>query len=100
MQLKVGERLACGDCGVQVIVVRTAAGDVDVTCDGRALDGIDGAAASKGAADAAAGTQLGKRYVDEKSGLELLCTSSGAGTLEAAGAPMQLKAAKVLPSSD
>lgn len=46
------------------------------------------------------GTQLGKRYVDESSGLELLCTKAGAGTLAIAAKRLSLKTAKPLPSSD
>lgn len=43
---------------------------------------------------------LGKRYTDEESGLELLCTKAGPGTLTCAGRVMPLKDAKPLPSSD
>ena len=45
-------------------------------------------------------TLLGKRYVHEDSGLELLCTKGGAGTLRVDGAPLGIKQAKNLPSSD
>jgi hypothetical protein len=48
----------------------------------------------------AGGTQMGKRYADEASGLEVLCTKAGAGTLTLDGAPIELKGAKPLPSSD
>ena len=46
------------------------------------------------------GTLLGKRYADEASGLELLCTKAGAGTLTLDGSALEVKSAKPLPSSD
>jgi len=47
-----------------------------------------------------AATLIGKRYVDAADSVELLCTSSGTGTLTCDGAPMTIKAAKPLPASD
>ncbi len=52
------------------------------------------------APDAAAGTQLGKRYVSEAGDLEVLCTKPGEGTLSLDGAPLTIKGAKPLPASD
>jgi hypothetical protein len=43
---------------------------------------------------------VGKRYVDEATGVELLCVKAGAGPLEFAGNRLTLKSAKPLPSSD
>ena len=48
----------------------------------------------------AGGTQLGKRYADESSGIEVLCTKAGDGTLTLDGSPLEIKGAKPLPSSD
>jgi hypothetical protein len=48
----------------------------------------------------AGGTQLGKRYADESSGIEVLCSKSGEGTLTLDGKPLEVKGAKPLPSSD
>jgi hypothetical protein len=45
-------------------------------------------------------SELGKRYICEKCGGELLCTRPGGGTMECCDTPMQRKAAKPLPSSD
>jgi hypothetical protein len=50
--------------------------------------------------DAAKGTALGKRYVDEAGTLELLCTKPGEGSLGSGGVLLALKEAKPLPSSD
>ena len=46
------------------------------------------------------GTLLGKRYVDEASGIELLCSKGGSGSLACDGRAMTVKGAKPLPSSD
>jgi hypothetical protein len=43
---------------------------------------------------------LGKRYMCEKCGTEALCNKGGTGDLECCDAPMKLKEAKPLPSSD
>lgn len=47
-----------------------------------------------------AGTLLGKRYTDVATGIEVLCTKAGTGTLSLDGRPLDLKEAKPLPSSD
>ena len=44
--------------------------------------------------------QLGKRYMCESCGTEVLCNKPGAGTVECCGQSMKLKEAKPLPSSD
>jgi len=48
----------------------------------------------------AGGTQLGKRYADDSSGIEVLCTKAGEGTLTLDGERLEIKGAKPLPSSD
>ncbi len=50
--------------------------------------------------DAAKGTALGKRYLNEAGDLELLCTKPGEGSLGVGGTLLTLKEAKPLPSSD
>jgi hypothetical protein len=46
------------------------------------------------------GTQMGKRFADPDSGIEVLATKGGAGSLSLDGQPLALKDAKPLPSSD
>jgi hypothetical protein len=46
------------------------------------------------------GSALGKRYISEGIGLEVLCTKAGSGGLVARGIPLEEKRAKPLPSSD
>ena len=48
----------------------------------------------------AAGTLLGKRYVDTDGAIELLCVKAGKGSLAIDGVALQTKDAKPLPSSD
>ena len=51
--------------------------------------------------DAAPGSnQLGKRYVCDTCESEIMCVKGGAGHFHCHGAPMALKSAKPLPSSD
>jgi hypothetical protein len=45
-------------------------------------------------------TLIGKRFRDETSGLEVLCTKAGVGSLSIGGVPVPMKEAKPLPSSD
>ncbi|CAJ1500598.1 hypothetical protein [[Mycobacterium] burgundiense] len=50
--------------------------------------------------DAQDGTLLGKRYVCDGSGLEVLCTKAGAGSLAFEDTPLVQQGAKPLPPSD
>jgi hypothetical protein len=98
--VKAGQQLQSDTCTTKVVVVRAPDPDVVVECGGRPM--VEVGAARGGAAPTAAehGTALGKRYVDGASGLELLCVTAGVGDLACNGAPMSLKDAKPLPSSD
>jgi hypothetical protein len=44
--------------------------------------------------------QLGKRYICDVCGTEILCNKPGAGNAACCGKDMNLKEAKPLPSSD
>lgn len=100
-QLKPGARLRSAVCTTEVIVVKAPAREIEVACGGSRMLGSD---EDRPAADplAAAGdpTLLGKRYTNAEEDLEVLCTKAGDGSLEADGAPLVLKDAKPLPSSD
>ena len=102
MNLKPGQSLASGVDSTTVVVVRPAEGDVTLTCGGVPMsDGKVGSGDGSGIeADHVGGALLGKRYVDETSGLEVLCTKAGHGRLALDGAVLEIKAAKPLPSSD
>jgi hypothetical protein len=99
--MKVGARLRSTVCATTAVVVRAAAPDAVVECGGAPMaEGPGDPGTGTVAAGADGGTLLGKRYQDETTGLELLCTKSGAGGLSVDGRPLQLKAAKALPASD
>ena len=102
-RLKVGTRLKSAVCAAEVMVVAAPADrDVELSCGGAPMVAQGGAAPSGVAMDPAAsgGTALGKRYVNADGSLELLCVKPGKGSLASSGAPLTLKEAKQLPSSD
>jgi hypothetical protein len=101
--VSVGQRLRSQVCTTEVIVVRAPDHPVELTCGGHpmARDPAIGAGAANGASSASGGgTQLGKRYVDEPAGLEVLCVKPGSGALAADGRHLTLKSARPLPASD
>lgn len=101
MELKAGTRLRSAMSEAEVIVVRTAGGDVDLICGGVPMVEGDGGTTGQLAPSGDDGSVvLGKRYVDEDDTIEVLCTKPGAGTLAVGGRPLVLKSAKPLPSSD
>jgi hypothetical protein len=98
-----GQRLRSQACTTEVIVVRAPDRQVELTCGGHpmARDQATGAGTANGASAASGGgTRLGKRYVDEPTGLEVLCVKPGDGTVAADGRDLTLKSAKPLPASD
>jgi len=101
-ELSPGTKLRSVVCETEVIVVRPADEAVAVDCGGSPMATAEEAPDPTGAPaeGLAGGTPLGKRYHHEPSGLELLCTRPGDGTLSIDGEPIPLKDAKPLPSSD
>lgn len=97
--IKPGARLRSSVSEVEVVIVRAGSGaeSAALTCGGQPLLDIDSAPGSGGSGEE---VLLGKRYVDEDSGIELLCTKGGAGPLALAGRDLTVKGAKTLPSSD
>ncbi len=83
MPSQMGKRFECAEHGAQYMV--TKAGSGDLSC--------------ADAGDAGA-SQLGKRYSCGVCGATLLCTKAGTGVICCDGVPMELLAAKALPSSD
>lgn len=103
MELKAGSRLKSAVCATQVMVIAAPAGEVALSCGGAPMLGV----AENAPADAPeinpqhkGGTLIGKRYTDAEGALEILCTKPGEGSLAAGGAPLKIKEAKALPSSD
>jgi hypothetical protein len=89
MELKPGSRIADDGGTVEVVVIRAPGTDVSfhVTHD-------------PDASGATGEVLLGKRYVDEETGTEVLCSKNGSGFLVLDGRVMEVKQAKPLPSSD
>jgi hypothetical protein len=99
--LTVGKRLRSSRCGTEVIVIRAPHATVELCCGDHPMTAADGAPATTPAVPAAEqATVLGKRYVDDETGLEVLCTKPGPGALVADGRRLALKAARALPASD
>ncbi len=44
--------------------------------------------------------QLGRRYVDEQTGIQVLCTKAGEGSLYVDEREMEVQQPRALPSSD
>src|SRR5437588_12726515 len=82
MELQSGARLRSATDSTEVIVVRAPGEPVDLRCGGHPMVPIDAEAPSASVgAGFDEGTQLGKRYEDEDSGLEVLCTKPGPASL-------------------
>lgn len=101
MELKAGSQLKSAVSTTEVVVVKAPGEPVTLTCGGVPMRGKDEDAPS---AQTEAGHEgealLGKRYVDDPSDIEVLCTKAGDGALAVDGRPLVLKTAKPLPSSD
>jgi hypothetical protein len=102
MKLVPGDRRRASADSTEVIVVRPADDDVDLRCGGHPMIELGEELESQPTIDPAygGGTQLGKRYVHEASGLEVLCTKAGDGALSVGADMLELKGTKALPSSD
>jgi len=100
--LKPGTRLRSAVCATEVMVIGAPKDDFDVRCGGEPLLPItEQRDEAKSPAEAhSAGTQMGKRYVDESGTLELLVSKPGDGSLSVGDAALAVKGAKPLPSSD
>jgi hypothetical protein len=101
VDLKPGTRLRSQVCSTEVIVVRPPTQAVDLCCGGAPMVPV-GDQGEERPVEAAhgGGTLLGKRYADAGTGIELLCTKAGEGSLSLGATPIMVKDAKPLPSSD
>jgi hypothetical protein len=102
MELKPGSRWKSAVCDTELVVVRPPKTPVSLECGGHQV--MPHAGERPGdlvLSDAhAAGSAAGKRYVDAESGLEVLCSRAGAGSLSVDGRPVGATEAKKLPASD
>jgi hypothetical protein len=100
--LKAGNRFKSAVCDTQVMVIKAPPGEFDLHCGGARMLAASEAPPPEAALDPAfaAGTLIGKRYINADESVELLCTKGGKGSLVLGGTPMEIKQAKQLPSSD
>ena len=99
-ELKPGSRWASAVDDTEVIVVKAGGDGLSLECGGQPM--VAGGSDKPGGTldpEFSGGTQVGKRF-EHASGLELLCTKAGAGTLAVDGVAVPLKESKPLPSSD
>ena len=96
--MKPGTKLKSAVCDTEVMVVRAA--DAVVECGGAPM--VEERPADRQPVNAAfaAGTKMGKRYVNAAGTVELLCVKQGQGSLSIAGEALKIKDAKPLPASD
>ena len=101
MDLKPGSRWASQVCATEVVVVRSSTQPVSLECGGHPMIPVGGDRADLTLDPAfTGGSLIGKRFADPESGLELLVTKAGEGSLAVDGISIPLKEAKPLPSSD
>ena len=97
-----GSRWKSAVCDTEAVVVRPASTGAVPECGGVAMIPV----ADPKTEDAAplagfeSGSLRGKRYADDATGMEALCTKAGKGTLGIEGRAFVPKEAKKLPSSD
>jgi hypothetical protein len=96
--MKPGTRLKSAACDTEVMVIRCGTGKIE--CGGAPMGEAKPADAAALNADFAAGTLMGKRYVDAAAAFELLCVKPGKGSLSVDGTLLVTKDAKPLPASD
>lgn len=102
MILKPGLRLRSAVDTTEIMVVKGAAVELDIRCGGVPMgsspaDPANGSDIDPNFSD---GTAIGKRYEDAESGIELLCSKAGSGSLSIGDRVLTLKDSKPLPSSD
>lgn len=101
MQLKTGARLKSTVCDAEVMVISAPDDSAALTCGGAPMADAT-SDTEKGAIneDHKLGVQIGKRYIDAETKLEVLCIKPGEGSLALNGDTLLLKDSKKLPKSD
>lgn len=102
MELKPGSRWKSAVCDAELVVVRPPKTPVSLECGGHPVipHGAERVGGLTLSDDHAAGSAAGKRYADPETGMEVLCSKAGAGSLSIDGRPIGATDAKKLPSSD
>lgn len=101
MELKPGSRWRSDVCDAEVVVVRPPKTAAMLECGGAPMVPIAATRSGEApAADRAGGTLIGKRYADAETGMEVLGSKAGRGSLSLDGRPLVPKEPKPLPASD
>jgi len=101
VELKPGTRWRSTVSPVEVIVVRPPAAAAILLCGGEPMvDVRAGPGASRAGGETTDSCVIGGRYYDEPTGLEVLCTKGGSGSLSVEGRALAAKPTKKLPASD
>ena len=102
MELKPGSRWCSAVCSAELVVVRPPKTAGELRCGGQPLRAIAEPAVEPAAIDPALseGVLVGKRYAEVESGIEVLVSRAGLGSLTIDGRKLAPKEAKALPSSD
>lgn len=101
MTIKPGSRWKSTVCPAEAVVVRPPKTAGLPQCGGHDMVPLAEPATERAPLDGfAGGCAVGKRYRDEVSGIELLCTKAGQGALGFGGALLAMMETKQLPSSD
>lgn len=100
--LKPGSRWKSRVCSAEAVIVRSPKLEGVPQCGGADMSplGETTGAPADIAAGLDGGCALGKRYQSTASGIELLCTKAGRGTLGFLGEPLTIVETKKLPASD
>lgn len=96
---KPGVKLSSTVCKTQIMALRVPSVELDITCGGAPMQVGDPETLGEMSGENS-GSLVGKRYVDEGETMEFLCTRGGDGSVSVNGAPLGVKQAKQLPSSD
>lgn len=102
MDLKPGSRWKSAVCDGEFVVVRPPKSPASLECGGhQVIAHADARAGDLVLSDAhGGGSGAGKRYADPETGLEVLCSKAGAGSLSIDGRPIGAAESKKLPASD
>lgn len=102
MQVRSGRRYVSAVCATSIVVVKGPPTDIDLRCGGTTmLPAGESLGSRPGLAEGYdQGTLIGKRYWDEQTGLEVVCTMGGPGSLSLGGRVLPERPPQPLPSSD
>lgn len=102
MKLSPGIRFKSAVCSFGGVLVKAPTVGEKILCGSQSVLGLDEPVPDIAKLTSAeeGSPSIGKRYVDEVSGLEVLCTKPGFGQLSFEGRVLLLKQPKPLPSSD